>query len=397
MSRKIRSRIEVALALLFFVAIVVPGGVGLYYVTTQNRTPVDPATVPSSIAFVPTERYATAVADAQRRARELVAGGPASLSVAIAKDGDIVWAEGFGYADSEHHAAVTPRTRFRTGSVSKTLTSAAAALLYDRKRIDLDAPVQTYVPAYPKKEWTVTTRQLLGDVGGVHLVRGDNNDQIPRGICKTVDEALKTFAYEPLAFEPGAKYRFSTSGWILLSAVVEGAAGEPFPTFMSREVFTPLKMERTALEGTDNDQDTATFEERRAEEQDNEPQDPPEADYSCTFGAGAFLSTPSDLVRLGSAMLKPGLLKAETIAIFQSPLALKSGASTGFALGWKAETITFGGAQVKILRHRASLIGGAVSLYLFPDRGLALAAMSNVPNTVAVEDFTLQVAKVFAR
>jgi len=398
LSRRIRGRIEVALAVLFFLAIVVPGGVGIYYyVTTQNRTPADPATVPSSIASVPSERYANAVADAQRRARELVAGGLPSLSVAVAKDGEIVWAEGFGYADSEDRAAVTPRTRFRTGSVSKTMTSAAVALLHDRKRIDLDAPVETYVPAYPKKQWTLTSRQLLGDVGGVHLVRGDNNDQIPRGICKTVDEALKTFAYEPLAFEPGTKYRFSTSGWTLLSAVIEGAAGEPFPTFMKREVFTPLKMERTALEGTDRDSETATFEERRAEEQDNEPQDPPEADYSCTFGAGAFLSTPSDLVRLGSAMLKPGFLKAETITLFQTPLTLKSGASTDFALGWKVDSIPLAGAHVRVVRHRASLIGGAVSFYLFPDQDLAIAAMSNVANAVGVETFALQVAEVFGR
>ena len=326
-----------------------------------------------------------------------------SLSVAVAKGGGIVWAEGFGYADSERRKPVTPRTRFRAGSVSKTLTAAGVALLYERSRIDLDAPVHAYVPAYPKKEWTVTTRQLLGDIGGVHRVRGDNNDQIPRGICKTVDDALKTFAYEPLLFEPGTKYKFSTSGWILLSAVVEGAAGEPFATFMNREVFTPLAMDRTALEGTplrrsgrqsgtDDDPDTAVFDDSRTDEEGA-----PAADYSCTVGGSAFLSTPSDLVRLGSAMLKPGLLKAETIALFQTPLTLTSGNSTGFALGWKVDTIPLAGAQVRVVRHRASLIGGAVSLYLFPDRGLAIAATSNVANTVAVEAFALQVAETFAR
>lgn len=322
-----------------------------------------------------------------------------SLSVAVAKDGEIVWAEGFGHADAKRHTPVTPRTRFRTGSVSKTLTAAAVALLYDRKRIDLDAPVQTYVPAYPKKEWTVTTRQLLGDIAGVHRLRGDGgNDQIPRGYCKTVDDAVKTFAYEPLAFEPGTKYRFSTSGWILLSAVVEAAAAEPFSTFMSREVFTPLRMDRTALEGTDDDPDTAVFDDSRTEEERA-----PAADYSCTVGAGAFLSTPSDLVRVGSAMmvrLKPdttvqGLLKPDTVTLFQTPLRLKSGESTGFALGWKVDSIPLAGAQVRVIRHRASLIGGAVSLYLFPGRDLVIAATSNVPNTVAVEAFALQVAEAF--
>jgi CubicO group peptidase (beta-lactamase class C family) len=390
----------VVLALLFFVAIVVAGGIAIYIVSTKEP-PIytDPAAIPSTTAAAPAQRYSSAVEEARRRARELMVQEEhlPSLSVAVAKDGEIVWAEGFGYADAERHKQVTPRTRFRTGSVSKTLTAAAVALLYDRTRIDLDAPVQTYVPAYPKKQWTVTTRQLLGDVAGVHRVRGDNNDQIPRGYCKTVDEALKTFAYEPLVFEPGTKYRFSTSGWILLSAVIEGAAGEPFPAFMSREVFMPLRMDRTVLEVTDEDPDTAAFHEQRAEERDNEVQDKPAADYSCTVGAGAFLSTPSDLARLGSAMLKPGLLKAETIALFQTPLRLTSGTSTGFALGWKVDSIPLAGAQVRVVRHRASLIGGAVSHYLFPDNGLVVTATSNVPNTVAVEAFALQVAEAFTK
>ena len=70
---------------------------------------------------------------------------------------------------------------------------------------------------------------------------------------------MKAFADEPLSFEPGTKYQFSTYGWVLLSAVVEDASGEPFPTFMSREVFKPLGMDRTGLEGTDDDADTVSF------------------------------------------------------------------------------------------------------------------------------------------
>jgi CubicO group peptidase (beta-lactamase class C family) len=400
----------VVLAVLFFLAIVVPGGIALYVVSTKDPPLyTDPAAIPSAAAAAPAERYSSAVEEARRRARELMVQEEhlPSLSVAVAKDSEIVWAEGFGYADAKRQKQVTPRTRFRTGSVSKTLTAAAVALLYDRNRIDLDAPVQTYVPAYPKKQWTVTTRQLLGDVAGVHRLRGErgNNDQVPRGYCRSVDDALKTFAYEPLAFEPGTKYRYSTSGWILLSAVVEAAAGESFSTFMSRDVFTPLRLGRTALEGTDDDPDTASFDESRAEERDNEERDPPIMNYSCTVGGGAFLSTPSDLVRLGSAMLttsatatavkRPGLLKAETIALFQTPLRLTSGTSTGFALGWNVDSIPLAGAQVRVVRHRASLIAGAVSLYLFPDRGLVIAVMSNVPNTVAVEAFALQVAEAF--
>jgi CubicO group peptidase (beta-lactamase class C family) len=121
------------------------------------------------------------------------------------------------------------------------------------------------------------------------------------------------------------------------------------------------------------------------------------ADYSCWAGAGAFLSTPSDLVRLGSAMIKPGLLKAETIAILQTPPRLESGASTGYALGWKVESVQLAGAPARLLSHRGSPIGGSISLMTFPDLGLVVAAASNVSHTKGVAPFAQKVAEAFTR
>ena len=167
---------------------------------------------------------------------------------------------------------------------------------------------------------------------------------------------------------------------------------------MSREVFKPLGMDRTGLEGADDDADTVSFYfPRTAMRSSLGLQTGPGADYSCFAGAGAFLSTPSDLVRLGSAMLKPGLLTAETIKLFQTPLQLESGASTGFALGWKVETIQLAGAPVRLLRHRATPTGGTSSLSLFPDRNLVIAATTNVSHGTTVDPFALQVAEAFVR
>src|ERR1044072_8908145 len=105
------------------------------------------------------------------------------------------------------------------------MTSVAAALLHDRGRLDLDAPVQRYVPAYPQKQWTVSTRQLMGDVAGVHRGRGDNidADSMPTHHCANLDEAVGLFADDKLRFEPGTQHRYSIYGWVLVSAVVEKA------------------------------------------------------------------------------------------------------------------------------------------------------------------------------
>jgi serine beta-lactamase-like protein LACTB, mitochondrial len=392
-----RGLAEAALAVLFAVLMVVVGGGAVWFVST---TPVheDAAAVPSMAAAAPADRYAGPVEKSRRLARTLVAGDHLpGLSVAVAVEDEIVWAEGFGWADTDRRTPVTPLTRFRLGALSKPLTAVAAALLHDRGRLDLDAPVQRYVPAYPEKQWTVTTRQLMGDVAGVHRIRGDNNDAMPVEHCASLDEAVALFAGDPLLFEPGTQHRYSIYGWILVSAVVEGAGGEPFGRFMVRQVFEPLAMDRTVvsetegLEGVTSLSPRSFFGKRLGVEEAARP------NYTCLAGAGAFLSTPTDLVRLGSAALKPGLLKADTIAALQTPTRLVSGASTTYALGWTVRGVLVAGKPVRIVSHRGSPWGGSVSLLTFPDLGLAIAAAANVTDASGVYPFALQVAEAFSR
>ena len=379
-----RWRAEAALAVLFVAVMLLVGG-GVLRRMSARPIHENPAAVPSTAAAARADRYAGPLEDSRGLARALVAGDNLpGLSVAVAVDGEIVWAEGFGWADDDSRTAITPRTRFRLGALSKPLTAVAAALLHDRGRLDLDAPVQRYVPAYPAKQWTVTTRQLMGDVAGVHRIRGDNNDAMPTSHCASLDEAVAMLAGDPLLFEPGTQHRYSTWGWILVSAVVEGAAGEPFPRFMVRQVFEPLDMDRTVAEETEELDGIAHGAGRRP-------------DYSCVAGGGAFLSTPTDLVRLGSAMLKPGLLRADTIAAFQTPTRLASGASTTYALGWTVRNVQLAGQPARIVSHRGSPAGGTVSLLTFPDLGLAIAAAANVVDARGVDPFALQVAEAFTR
>jgi serine beta-lactamase-like protein LACTB, mitochondrial len=382
--RSTRWRAEGAFAILVVVIMLVVMGGAIWFVPT---TPVheDAAAVPSAAAAAPSTRYAGPVEESRRFARTLaVSDNLPGLSVAVAVDGEIVWAEGFGWADVDSRTPVTPLTRFRLGALSKSLTAVAAALLHDRGRLDLDAPVQRYVPAYPEKQWRVTTRQLMGDVAGVHRIRGDNNDAMPTEHCRSVDEAVAMLADDPLLFEPGTQHRYSIWGWVLVSAAVEGAAGEPFARFMVRQVFEPLAMERTVVAETEGLAGVA-----------HEPGRRP--DYSCLAGAGAFLSTPTDLVRLGSAMLKPGLLRTDTIGAFQTPGRLASGAPATYALGWTVTSLQLAGVPARMVSHRGSPMGGTVSLLTFPDLGLAIAAAANVANARGVDPFARQVAEAFTR
>ena len=387
--------VQVILILLAGVVITLAGGGVLYFVSTMAVHP-DPAAVPSTPG-VHAERYSTAIEDSRRLAHALLLqDNLPGLSVAVARGGEIVWTEGLGWADVQDRAPVTPRTQFRLGSVSKTLTAAAAALLYERGRINLDAPVQTYVPAYPQKQWTVTTRELMGDIAGVHRIRGDNNDNPPGGHCANLEEALATFANEPLLFEPGTRYRFSTYGWILVSAIVEAGAREPFHTFLTREILDSLGMGSTVVDdGAEVPNITSFYIPRASMQTRLGVRKRSRLDNSCLAGAGAFFSTPSDLVRFGSAMLKPGLLKAETLTLLQTPLHLQSGASTDFALGWKVERVQLAGAPTRMVAHRATPNGSTVALLLFPDHGVVVAAAANISPAEDVDATCRKIAEAF--
>ena len=173
--------------------------------------------------------------DAVEQGRQIARAGLAEhslpgLSVAVGVGGEIVWAEGFGWADLENRVPVTPDTRFRIGTASTALTSAAAGLLLENGRLKLDDKIQTYVPEFPQQQWPVTLRQLMGHVAGVANDGGDEGPLFSEHCERPVD-ALQYFSgYErKLLFEPGTKYHYSSYGWILVSAAVEAAAERAVP------------------------------------------------------------------------------------------------------------------------------------------------------------------------
>src|SRR5262249_37165742 len=146
--------------------------------------------------------------------------------------------------DLEQQVPVTPISRLRIGSVSKPLTAALLGLLVEEGRLDLDAPVQAYVPDFPRKAWPITTRQLAGHLAGVRHYRGHEFEI--RDHYATVLEGLAIFENASLLFQPGTKFSYSSYGWNLISAVLEGAAHESFLPMMQARVFEPAGMAHTA-------------------------------------------------------------------------------------------------------------------------------------------------------
>jgi serine beta-lactamase-like protein LACTB, mitochondrial len=355
---------------------------GLFAYISFTATPLHPSPrdVPSVTQSVPSRQWVGAVEQGRQIGRAgLVEQNLPGLSVAVGAGGDIVWAEGFGWADLEKRRRVAPDTRFRIGTASTALTSAAVGLLLEQGRLKLDDEIQTSVPAFPRKQWPVTLRQLMGHLAGV---RNDSGDEGPllSVRCERTGEALQHFAEQSLLFEPGTQYRYSSYGWILVSAAVEAAADEPFLAFMRTQVFEPLGMAATRADSaTDSISDRATpYFPRFAADPRYGPDPMREVDYSCYAGSSVFVSTPSDLVRFGQAITSGTLLQPATVQLLQTSQRLASGQETGYGLGWDLETVALAGRQTHVVGHDGESLGGMVaSLMTFREQGIVVAVTSN--------------------
>jgi CubicO group peptidase (beta-lactamase class C family) len=381
--------------------VVFAAGLGLYTFLTATSTPLhpNPQDVPSVTRAAALPKWADEVEQGRQLARaSLVEQNLPGLSVAVGAGGGIVWAEGFGWADVENRVPVAPDMLFRIGHASKVLTSAAVGLLLEKDRLHLDDEIQKYVPGFPQKQWPVTLRQLMGHVAGVRHYRGEE-DYMPSEHCDWAVEGIQSFADDPLRFEPETKYSYSTYGWILVSAAVEAAADEPFFTFMRTQVFEPLGMRDTTIDlWTEPIPNRATFYfPRFAGDTRYGPQSVRQGDHSCYAGAGAFLSTPSDLVRFGLAVRSDKLLKPATIEMLQTPQTLASGEETGYGLGWRLETVPLAGQPARMAGHgsKEDFIGGTTYLMTFPERGIVVAVMTNI-SFADTKSVALSIAQAFA-
>ena len=366
----------------------------IVFIATASPLHHTPRDVPSVTQSAPRPAWTDAVDQGRQLVRAaVVEQNLPGLSVAVGVRGDIVWAEGFGWANLEKRLPVSPDMSFRIGHVSKALTSAGVGLLREKGRLHLNDEIQAYVPAFPRKQWPITVRQLMAHVAGVRHYRDTEWGDKPSVKCERAAEGLQSFANEPLLFEPETQYRYSTYGWVLVSAAVEAAANEPFFAFMRTQVFEPLGMSATAsdsaLEPIPN-RVTSYYRHFERERTSN-------VDYSCFAGAGAFISTPSDLVRFGIALTGGKFLEPSTVRLLQSPQQLASGEETDYGLGWMLDTVRLAGEPTRLVGHASRTIEGAsTSFSTFPERGIVVAVMANL-SFADMRSVALGIAQAFAK
>ncbi len=295
------------------------------------------------------------------------------MSIAVSKHGKIIFAEGFGYADVENKAPVTIKTQFRTASVAKVITATAVGKLVQDGKLDLAIPVQKYVPFFPIKSFPINSRQLAGHIGGF--------DKIENRFYTSVKDALGVFSHEDLIAEPGTKYSYSTHGYTLLSAVIEGASDMNYLEYMNKEIFEPLHMTGTQPD-TRTQQPNSNSAKLYAIKNNiqEEIKNPEEVSYK--WAGGGFVSTPIDLINLTTAYTN-GFLKPDIVKMMFESQSLKSGDKTQVGIGWRISQ-DIGGRQV--MEHAGSMQGARSVVCFYPNEQIAISIMVNAEWASSIEE-----------
>lgn len=308
---------------------------------------------------------ASAIIEARAIVQSEMAAKVPGFSVAVAVDGTNVWSEGFGYADLEGKTPVTTATRFRIGSVSKAITAAGLALLVEQGRIDLDAPIQKYVPDFPLKEGVITTRLLAGHLSGIRNYRGSEAASSKQYL--NLRSGLKLFEDDPLIAPPGTKFSYASYNWNVIGVAMEAAAKQDFLRYMDEHVIQPLGLKNTVPDRARVvDPQRSQFYETTAE---GTFIIAPKVNLSFVWPAGGYLSTTEDMARFGSAMLQPGFLKPESLRMLFASQTTADGKLTHYGVGWYVGK--------KIFYHGGDSVGGTALLLLFPEARTVVALACN--------------------
>lgn len=308
------------------------------------------------------------------------------MSVSVYKGDGLIFSEGYGYANIEDQVPVNPSiTKFRIGSVSKTLTAVALGILIQEGKVDPDALIQTYVPDFPEKEYPITVRQVAGHIAGVRHYRG--SEFMSKKLYPTVESGLEIFKDDPLLFEPGTQYSYSSYGWNLISAVIENASGEEFLSYMKERVFDAMAMNNTVAEWSNQDIPNLTSYYIR---NNNGTVEADFVDNSYKWAGGGFVGTTEDLIRFGMEFFDYEFLDEQTQEELMMPQALTNGESTNYGMGWRLLEHN----DVYWVGHSGGSVGGSTMFMMNKEHRIVIAYTINL-SSAGFDGLHFKLADIF--
>lgn len=297
--------------------------------------------------------------------------GVAGVSAGIMVDGEIVWLGGAGFRDVENQIPAEGDMLARIASITKSMTATGIMQLEEKKKLKLNDLVRKHVKTYPKKaKGKVRIEHLLTHTSGTRHYQGKENR--PMTHYESLDDAITLFMDRRLAFEPGSRYLYTTYGYTLLGAAIEGASKQTYEEYMREHIWEAAGMTRTELEirGKTLPEQAKLY----RFSNDGELVEDEYTDLSVKYPGGGLVSTAEDLLRFGHAFVEGELVSESTVERMLT-VKIVPKQSVPYALGWMVFDHPEWGKRI---HNDGGQAGTTTMLDIYPEKGIVVAVMCNV-------------------
>ncbi len=317
----------------------------------------------------------------------LAATGVPSASVAVVKDGRVAYVQTYGDARLQPRAPARPGMRYAVGSISKQFTAAALLLLQQEGKLSLDDPVGKFLPDLTRAD-QVTIRQLLTHTAGYQDFWPQ--DYVMPMMLKPTTPAfiMETWARKPLDFEPGTKWQYSNTGYVIAGAIIGKVTGKPYFDFLRERIFDPLHM-GSVLDFDQHDLGSAgpagymRF--------GLGPARPaPDQGHGWMFAAGELAMSAEDLARWDISLIDQALLSPASYQQMETETVLRNGVGTQYGLG----VVVRSESGRRVISHGGEVSGFTASNYVMPDDRIAVVVLTNQDAASASGDIAKKLAKL---
>jgi D-alanyl-D-alanine carboxypeptidase len=290
--------------------------------------------------------------------------GIPGMTVALAKNGSMLYVKAYGVADKSRHTGAQPTTIFQVGSITKQFTAALIMKLHEQGKLSVDDPIRKYLPEYGFSS-LISLRMCLTHTSG--LANFTAFSQYPGWAVNGVSETTVLTAISQAAslFQPGTAWSYSNSNYFVLGAIIERVSGQPYASNLAQYIFQPLALTSTSFALPAATQSAIGYTQGGARAV--------VVDRSAPFAAGAMSSNAYDLVAWYTALINGRVVSpASCIEMTTSePLSVSAGGAYGFGLGLS----TFNGRRV--VGHGGSIDGFTADTAVILDDGFALVVLTN--------------------
>jgi D-alanyl-D-alanine carboxypeptidase len=316
--------------------------------------------------------------------------GAPSASVAVVREGRVAYIHAYGLAVIEPPTPATTEMRYSIGSISKQFTAAAILLLAEDRRLSLDDKVGKWLPDLTRAN-EVTLRQLLSMTSGYQDFWPQDYVMPPMLLPTTAEQIMNGWAKIPLDFEPGSKWQYSNTNYVIAGAIVERVSGTPLLEFLQMRIFTRLGMK--SVVNTDEAALGPGEPARYLRYGLGAPRPAPKEGSGWLFAMGELAMSARDLALWDISTIDQTILKPGSYQAMQTNTLLKNGIATGYGLGVQVGM----SAGRRVVSHTGEVSGFTAANQIYPDDQAAVVVLTNLDATGASSQLAGRIATVLFR